>query len=350
MDVVSHADFREGLSPEDWCCQMRLLFSPKEMVDSIGRINQEYFRPVIVSSNGPSKARRFGPEEKSGLIAGLEKYGVGNWKDIQQEFLKDWSEFEIRLRTARALGTQSIASYIGWKGSAEAIEAEYLKNRDIGLRLGRWKGGVLVRDEFGVVDQIMDGRLSIEEGVVHYKAAQSGTSVVANRSNVDDNEGCGSAGSDSHSRTTSPSNQPGIDAAPTQSAKKLTAVQGMESIPVKHVDNTQKLAIKQQAEPKGMARQKPKASESSEKKPEGKIKNRKKKKQHSDEDATASDESDFEEVFEDSPENKRLNQKLQESLLQSSSPRSSKTPRKKAQNPKKQKKQVGPILCREILQ
>ena len=54
------------------------------------------------------------------LMQGLEKYGVGKWKDIGQEFLNSkWDDNAIRVKTGRLMGCQNLKRYVeqGWKGS-----------------------------------------------------------------------------------------------------------------------------------------------------------------------------------------------------------------------------------------
>lgn len=43
--------------------------------------------------------------------------------------------------------------YRGWKGNAEDIAREYERNKEIGLKYGAWKQGVLVYDDEGLVEQ-----------------------------------------------------------------------------------------------------------------------------------------------------------------------------------------------------
>ena len=95
--------------------------------------------------------RVWGRKERDLLFEGIEHYGVGQWKDISSNLLPDWGEQAIRLWTMRMLGSQSLARYIGWKASQEEVEEEREKNRDLGKRLGCWKGGMLVEDDEGTV-------------------------------------------------------------------------------------------------------------------------------------------------------------------------------------------------------
>ncbi len=49
------------------------------------------------------------------------------------------------------IGRQNLQEYKGWKGGEAEIEEEYRKNREMGIRLNSWKGGMLVYDDDGKV-------------------------------------------------------------------------------------------------------------------------------------------------------------------------------------------------------
>jgi hypothetical protein len=49
-------------------------------------------------------------------LQGIEKHGVGRWREIGEELLPRWDDTTLRLKTTRLLGSQSLARYIGWKG------------------------------------------------------------------------------------------------------------------------------------------------------------------------------------------------------------------------------------------
>lgn len=51
-----------------------------------------------------------------GAAQGLEKHGVGRWRQIAEEFLPKWDDQAIRVKASRLLGSQSLARYIGCKG------------------------------------------------------------------------------------------------------------------------------------------------------------------------------------------------------------------------------------------
>jgi hypothetical protein len=90
-------------------------------------------------------------------VQGIEKHGVGKWRDIIEEHteLCRYDDQFIRVETARCGGIQSLARNMGWKGDAAAVEAEYAKHKKIGEALGCWKGGVLVENDAGQVAQAL---------------------------------------------------------------------------------------------------------------------------------------------------------------------------------------------------
>lgn len=47
---------------------------------------------------------------------GIEAYGVGRWREVREALLPEWEEAALRGKAARALGSQSLARYAGWKG------------------------------------------------------------------------------------------------------------------------------------------------------------------------------------------------------------------------------------------
>ena len=66
-------------------------------------------------------------------VQGIEKHGVGKWREIISEHaeLGRYDDQFIRLKTARLLGTQSLARHMGWKGDCSAVEAEYEKSTSV---------------------------------------------------------------------------------------------------------------------------------------------------------------------------------------------------------------------------
>jgi len=87
------------------------------------------------------------------ILQGLEKHGVGKWREMITDFpeLKRYDEQFMRVKAARMLGTQSLARHVGWKGNRAMVDAEREKHKQLGERLGCWKAGVLVEDAAGSV-------------------------------------------------------------------------------------------------------------------------------------------------------------------------------------------------------
>ncbi|OZJ04415.1 hypothetical protein BZG36_02917 [Bifiguratus adelaidae] len=139
----------------EWVRQMRLSFCirpefevTKNMIHEDGTLNQDYFRP----KKGKVEARKWTSTEKDLLIQGIEKYGIGHFREISEELLPAWSGNDLRLKTIRLIGRQNLQLYKDWKGNAEAIAQEYERNKAIGLQYGMWKGGCLVYDDEGKVE------------------------------------------------------------------------------------------------------------------------------------------------------------------------------------------------------
>ena len=95
--------------------------------------------------------KKWGPAERDALYKGLETFGVGGWRAMVDNLLPRWDETALRIKAGRLMGTQSLARYVGWKGSRERVDAEFAKNKELGEATGCWKGGVLVEDDAGSV-------------------------------------------------------------------------------------------------------------------------------------------------------------------------------------------------------
>eukprot|EP00884_Botryococcus_braunii_P004742 jgi/Botrbrau1/14269/Bobra.0368s0002.1 len=138
-----------------WVRDLRQLFSPPGMLNDDGSINQQFFKPKQVFL---VEERKWGSGERDLLYKGLEQYGVGQWRQIRENLLPQWEEQLLRVRAARLLGSQSLARYTNWRGSREAVEKEFQKNKELGERLGCWKGGILVEDNQGSVAAAFEGQ------------------------------------------------------------------------------------------------------------------------------------------------------------------------------------------------
>ncbi|CAG8719554.1 15803_t:CDS:2 [Acaulospora colombiana] len=150
---------------QEWVKRMRLKFSvrpefeiTKNILHPDGTLNQDYFRPP--KSLTTQLQRKWTEKERGLLIKGIQKYGIGHYKEISDEFLLEWvrphdfkvnSAQDLRVKTMRLIGRQNLQLYKDWKGDGDAIKKEYEKNKMIGLKTGTWKAGTLVYDEKGVV-------------------------------------------------------------------------------------------------------------------------------------------------------------------------------------------------------
>ncbi|KAJ2356768.1 hypothetical protein GGF43_001866 [Coemansia sp. RSA 2618] len=153
VDVTSSEFWHQK---QEWIKQMRLQFSRRPefpethaMVDDEGMLNQEYFQPPKDAQ--PAVERKWGDDEKQKLLEGIEKYGIGHFREISENLLPDWSGNDLRMKSIRVMGRQNLQLYKDWRGSADAVQREYERNKEIGLRLGTWKGGALVYDDDGLV-------------------------------------------------------------------------------------------------------------------------------------------------------------------------------------------------------
>jgi hypothetical protein len=138
---------------QEWARRLRLKLSPRDMIKEDGSLNEDYFKPKRVAIS----SRKWGEKERELLIKGIEKFGIGEWAEISKHFLPEWEVTELRLKTQKLMGRQSLVEYINqrWKGSAEDIERERLRNKEIGELTGMWKGGLLVNDDQGVVKKLL---------------------------------------------------------------------------------------------------------------------------------------------------------------------------------------------------
>ncbi|KAJ3295231.1 hypothetical protein HK104_002892 [Borealophlyctis nickersoniae] len=163
--VEESPEKEEGVEPkptftekQQWINAMRLKFCvrkefeiTKNIVHEDGTLNQDYFRPPKGTKLHQEEARRWTDKERNLLIKGIEKHGIGHFREISEELLPDWSGNDLRVRTIRLIGRQNLQLYKDWKGREEDIKAEYERNKEIGMRLGAWKAGVLVYDDDGKV-------------------------------------------------------------------------------------------------------------------------------------------------------------------------------------------------------
>lgn len=104
------------------------------------------------------ETKAWSPSETELLCTGIEKHGIGSWKDIRREYLNKWDEQSIRIKATKLIGCQNLKRYEGWKGTKEEIRSEKEKNRALGESIGCWKGGCLVEDLQGSVSKALRQR------------------------------------------------------------------------------------------------------------------------------------------------------------------------------------------------
>lgn len=81
-----------------WAASMRQRFSPAGMQNPDGSINQDFFKPKRVLL---VNERKWGDAERDALYRGLEKHGVGKWRQIGEELLPGWDDQQIRIKVMR---------------------------------------------------------------------------------------------------------------------------------------------------------------------------------------------------------------------------------------------------------
>jgi len=93
-----------------------------------GSLNLKYFNV--------KKGHYWSKHENEHLIKGVIKHGATSFKEIKKEFLKDWTETEIRLRICKLLRFYNLEDYKDVKfNSPEQILAEAKKNKEEAMRL-----------------------------------------------------------------------------------------------------------------------------------------------------------------------------------------------------------------------
>ncbi|KAJ3173365.1 hypothetical protein HDU87_007634 [Geranomyces variabilis] len=144
---------------QEWVKKMRLMFCVREdleitknIVHPDGTLNQDYFRPPKGSTLKNEEVKKWTDKERDLLVKGIEVYGIGHFREISESYLPDWQPNDLRVKAMRLVGRQNLQEYKDWKGDAADIKLEFDRNKEIGLRLGCWKSGVLVFDDDGKVE------------------------------------------------------------------------------------------------------------------------------------------------------------------------------------------------------
>ncbi|KAF9092816.1 hypothetical protein BGX29_010276 [Mortierella sp. GBA35] len=126
----------------------------KNMIHPDGTLNQDYFRPPKGAK--AEVARKWTEKERELLIKGIEKHGIGHFREISEEFLPAWSGNDLRVKSIRLMGRQNLQLYRDWKGNEQDIAREFELNKAIGLKYGAWKAGTLVADDDGLVAKAIE--------------------------------------------------------------------------------------------------------------------------------------------------------------------------------------------------
>ena len=99
--------------------------------------------------SGPRYPRGIPIFDEADLPVLIEKHGIdpSSWRKIIDEFCPGREVLFIRIKASRAIGSQGLNRYHGWIGSKADVQAEYERNKQIGLATGCWKGGILVEND-----------------------------------------------------------------------------------------------------------------------------------------------------------------------------------------------------------
>ena len=69
-------------------------------------------------------------------------------KGVEGTKTSEQTDEELQYHTSRILGCQNIDHYTGWTPSnPEAIEEEFQRNKEKGIKEGRWQASTLVEKE-----------------------------------------------------------------------------------------------------------------------------------------------------------------------------------------------------------
>ena len=109
---------------------MRKALCKNDICFADGSLNLKYFNV--------KKGHYWSKLETKALIEGVIKFGATQYKSIRKEFLKEWTETEIRLRICKLLRYYELSHYKDHKFTCEEeILKEAKKNREEAERLDR---------------------------------------------------------------------------------------------------------------------------------------------------------------------------------------------------------------------
>ncbi|KAF9395308.1 hypothetical protein BGX21_009985 [Mortierella sp. AD011] len=147
----------------------------KNMIHPDGTLNQDYFRPPKGAK--AEAARKWTEKERELLIKGIEKHGIGHFREISEEFLPSWSGNDLRIKAMRLMGRQNLQLYKGWKGNEQDMAREFELNKAIGLKYGTWKAGTLVADDDGLVAKAIEEQWPNAGKVIAAGSSEENSSV-----------------------------------------------------------------------------------------------------------------------------------------------------------------------------
>lgn len=122
------------INSKEYVIEMRKAFSNKNCISPNGELNHKYFQNKI--------GQNWTEEESQKLLHGLSKHGVGAWTEMKNDFLKNWSETELKLRTGQLLKCFNVDKYNGRKLSDEEIAEIAEENEKEGKSKGKFKYGI----------------------------------------------------------------------------------------------------------------------------------------------------------------------------------------------------------------
>ncbi|KAG4093017.1 hypothetical protein H8356DRAFT_1700605 [Neocallimastix lanati (nom. inval.)] len=147
----------------EWVKEMRKKFcvrkefeNTKILILEDGTLNQDYFRLSKGTVLKTNEVRKWTSVERGLLIKGIEKYGIGHFREISENLLPKWSGNDLRIKTIHLIGRQNLKLYKDWKGNEEDIKREYNRNKEIGLKCNAWKNNCLVDDGNGKVKELIE--------------------------------------------------------------------------------------------------------------------------------------------------------------------------------------------------
>lgn len=113
--------------------RLRQLLCEPPIVDSEGSINHAYFADI--------PGAHWSESDQELLLAGIGKFGVGSFEQIQKQYLPGKHVIEIRLRTCMLLGIHNLEEFKGFK-NLDKIDEVKAKNIGVGKKNGKFKYGV----------------------------------------------------------------------------------------------------------------------------------------------------------------------------------------------------------------